>query len=125
MSDTAVYHCWKNMKGRCYTPSASYYENYGGRGITVCDRWINSFENFLEDMGFPPSGCSLDRINVDGNYEPSNCRWATDKQQQRNKRNSISIDGFNLMTLAKELNIPYMTLYSRLTRAKEREGEKL
>ena len=73
------------MRQRCSNPNNIGYSNYGGRGITVCERW-QTFENFLADMGHPPRGKSLDRINVNGNYEPSNCRWATSFEQARNKR---------------------------------------
>lgn len=87
---TAEYRAWKAMKKRCYNKSYVYYNEYGGRGIKVCDRWLNSFENFLEDMGKRPSNKhSLDRYpNVNGDYEPENCRWATQKQQCSNKRNN-------------------------------------
>jgi hypothetical protein len=76
---------WISMKQRTTNPNYSEWKSYGGRGITVCERWLK-FENFLEDMGERPEGTSLDRINVNGNYEPGTCRWATASQQQRNKR---------------------------------------
>ena len=81
------------MKARCFNKNDRGYKNYGARGITVCERWVNSFSNFLEDMGLAPSAnYSIDRIDVNGNYEPSNCRWATWKEQAANRRNNIYID---------------------------------
>lgn len=82
-----LYTCWINMRRRCYSPTATAYEHYGGRGITVCQRWREAFVNFLEDMqeGWAP-GLSIDRIDPDGRYEPGNCRWATRKQQSNNQR---------------------------------------
>lgn len=82
------YNCWAAMKGRCCNPNNDAYPDYGGRGVLVCDRWLISFENFLLDMGPRPSNRhSLDRFpDPFGNYEPGNCRWATQKQQNRNKR---------------------------------------
>lgn len=78
-----VYRCWDSMKQRCYNPNNIRFDQYGGRGIQVCDRWLNSFENFYADMGEQPSRKhSIDRIDNDGNYTPSNCRWATDQQQK-------------------------------------------
>ena len=78
------------MKRRCYTPTSGGYSIYGGRGIRVCDRWRNSFEAFYADMGPRPSAKhSLDRIDVDGNYEPGNCRWATHGEQSWNRRQTI------------------------------------
>lgn len=85
------YQCWQNLKGRCLNKNVKNYPSYGGRGIKVCERWMNSFKNFLDDMGSKPSKShSIDRVNNDGNYEPNNCRWATSKEQAGNKRNMIN-----------------------------------
>lgn len=84
------YIAWCQMKTRCYNPKCQRYANYGGRGIYVCERWLNSYPAFLADMGRKPSPRhSLDRIDVHGHYEPSNCRWATDHEQRMNKQNSL------------------------------------
>jgi hypothetical protein len=80
-----TYTSWHGMKARCNNSNNPRYEDWGGRGITVCERW-QSFENFLEDMGERLEGTSIDRIDNDGNYEPSNCRWATPKEQQEHRR---------------------------------------
>lgn len=80
-----AYGSWRNMFGRCYQPKTKGYHNYGGRGITVCERWF-SFAAFLADMGPRPKGSELDRKRVNDNYEPSNCRWLSQLESRRNQR---------------------------------------
>lgn len=90
MDGTQEHRAWRNMKARCYTPSATKYYCYGARGITVCDSWRYSFDNFYADMGPKPGpDYSLDRIDVDANYCKENCKWSTSKEQARNKRNTL------------------------------------
>lgn len=83
---TVEYRAWAAMKARCLNPNHPRYPLYGARGITICQRWIDSFENFIADMGPRPDGYELDKINNDGNYEPSNCRWTTKLESRRNRR---------------------------------------
>jgi len=116
---TAVYLCWASMKSRCLSPKDQRYPRYGGRGISVCDRWLE-FENFLTDMGERPRGRSLDRIDNDGNYEPGNCRWATQLEQQSNRRSNrlLTFRGETLCMTewARRIGISAQALFTRLKR---------
>jgi hypothetical protein len=108
------------MKLRCYDLDHKNHADYGGRGIVVCDRWRNSFENFLADMGLCPDGLMLDRIDNERNYEPGNCRWTDYKHQQRNRRSNTKLT-FNGETLcivewAEKLGISQYTISMRLQR---------
>lgn len=113
---TDEYKAWQAMIARCENPRTDSYPIYGGRGISVCERWRRDFAAFLADMGERPSPShSIDRIDPNGNYEPSNCRWATKKQQARNKRSTrILSTGETLPAAAERTGIPYAVLWSRL-----------
>lgn len=105
------------MMGRCYTPAHKSFAHYGGRGITVCERW-RDFANFLADMGECPPGLTLDRKDNDGHYDPGNCRWATQKEQQNNRSITRFLE-FNgqrrsMKEWADTLGINYQTLFSRV-----------
>lgn len=97
-----VYRCWCAMKRRCNNPNAVQFKYYGGKGIRVCARWQSSFEAFLSDMGEPPEGMTLDRIDPNGHYEPGNCRWATDAVQKRN-RSCVKLDEDKVRAIRRDL----------------------
>jgi len=117
-SSTRIYFKWQDIKGRCLNKNRDSYKYYGGRGIKVCDRWINSFENFYEDMkdGYRDN-FSLDRIDNDGDYEPGNCRWVEWKDQCVNKSNSrkLTLKGKTqtIAEWAREIRVSRHTLYWR------------
>jgi hypothetical protein len=111
---SGAYRSWRSMKERCYVKSCIEYERYGGRGIIVCDRWKNYFENFLEDMGERPEGYSLERKDFNGSYEPSNCCWIHNSQQAKNRRNNkyVVLNGEKLIytDAARALNLNPSTI---------------
>ena len=114
---TPTYMSWSAMLSRCYNKKATGYKLYGGSGIVVCQRW-KKFENFFSDMGSRPKETTLDRINPYGNYEPSNCRWGTLKEQNYNRRNTRFLEyrgeKLHLFDWAKRLDISKDTITSRL-----------
>lgn len=92
MTNSKTFNSWSSMKNRCNNPNSPDYFKYGERGIKICDKWLNNFNNFLSDMGERPKGTTLDREDNEGDYEPENCRWATTEQQLSNRRNTVRID---------------------------------
>lgn len=120
LSRSSEYETWNRMKARCYNPKDPSYKYYGGRGITVCERWRNSFLAFLEDMGKRSGNLTLERKDNNGNYELDNCKWATWTEQQRNRTDNHFLE-FNgrkmcITDWAKELRIKPQGLFNRLRR---------
>lgn len=114
-----TYSSWQHIKERCLNPNNKYYKNYGGRGITICEEWMN-FENFLSDMGLATDGYSIDRIDNDGNYNKENCKWASFQEQMNNTRRSHFLE-YNgekktIADWAREKNMSYEKLINRIKR---------
>lgn len=123
--NTRLYKVWDSMKKRCYNSNSPSYKYYGGRGITICDEWKNDFKSFHDwafangyDENAEYMKCTIDRIDVNGNYEPSNCRWVTCKEQARNRTNNrlIEYNGekLTLIEWAERLKIKYTILHQRI-----------
>lgn len=110
---------WQNMKNRCKNPNVPAYQDYGARGIKVCERWM-SFDNFLQDMGIKPNGLSIERIDNSKGYEPGNCKWATTYEQSNNKRNNVIVEISHEQKtcgqLSKESGVKYELIRQRIKR---------
>lgn len=116
LGNTRLSYIWRDMKKRCYNEKSKYYKNYGGRGIKVCDEWLNDFMNFYNwaiDNGYNDN-LTLDRVNVNGNYEPINCKWSTKMEQANNRRNNVIVfyneRYLTLKELSELLNVNYRTI---------------
>lgn len=115
MSDSCEYGIWTDMKTRCYNKNATSFKDYGGRGIEVCERWRRSFSAFFLDMGHRPTDShSIERKDVNGNYCPENCIWATDIEQANNKRTTVRAFGEPISNLVLSSGIKHATLYRRV-----------
>lgn len=122
MSGTRIYETWQDMKRRCYNKQNARYDRYGGRGITVCDEWLNNFQSFYDwaiSNGYSDD-LTIDRIDNDGNYEPSNCRWSNVKEQCNNRGSNINITIGNatksLMCWCEIFNVDYKKVHARYQR---------
>ncbi len=122
-----LFGTWVAMKQRCYNPKHTYYEYYGGKGVKVCERWVDSFANFVEDMGERPDGYTLDRVDGGEEYSPDNCRWADWNTQGLNKKSVKKIEyrgeTLTLNEWSQRLGIKYQTLWWRLNRKKQTAEE--
>lgn len=121
-SHSRLYFIWQNMKDRCTNQNNKNYKNYGGRGIEVCDDWLKSFDSFslwAKETGYKDN-LTIDRINVNGNYEPNNCRWLTKREQQSNKTNNVKLtydnETHNITEWANILGISRNNIYQRIKR---------
>lgn len=117
---TRTYNCWRNMKARCTNPKNHKWPDYGGRGITICDKWF-AFDGFLADMGECPTNHSIDRIDVNGNYTPDNCRWANPTEQANNQRDNtrLTLNGVTrtVSEWSRATGIQHTTILQRINRS--------
>lgn len=122
---TETYSIFRDMMTRCTNPRYKEFHLYGGRGISICDRWLRNYENFLSDMGERPAGMTLERIDVNLGYSPDNCKWATDTEQANNKRNSVFLDfqgkRQTVAQWSRELGLHDKTIYMRLSKGASTE----
>ena len=117
---TRLFKIWSDMKNRCYNENNRGFKHYGARGISVCKEWCDDFLNFkkwADENGYSDN-LTIDRINVNGNYCPENCRWITKYEQRLNKRNTLWINGESLTLYCKRNNLPYKTIWARIKRGK-------
>ena len=121
---TSTYQIWEGIKKRCNSPSCKAYQNYGGRGITVCERWLD-YSNFLDDMGIKPDGHSIERIDNNLGYFPENCVWIPRTSQAKNRRNTRYVKAFGknqtIQEWSDETGLSYYTIYLRLRRGASNE----
>lgn len=121
MTETRIFGTWSDIIKRCTNPKDKFFHIYGGRGIKVCERWLNSFENFYADMGEKPTPKhSIDRIDSNGDYSPENCRWATATEQVRNRSNTLKIPWFDgmipLSSACEILGLEYSKAYHQVSK---------
>ncbi len=132
MSKTKFYRVWKAIKNRCNNPNVESYKDYGGRGIKICERWLESFENFRDDMYESylehkknNNSTTINRINNNGNYEPSNCKWATYLEQTKNKRKSIKPKFYKTELKLCDICKKYFTLFKKCIQCRRTERKKV